>query len=222
MLLRQTSRRSFITGFALVSAGLLFSTGIQTGPQASAYAPSPVRYRLDPGQSRFMVKVFVGGLLKAFGHDHNIAIRDYSGEVQITPESITPASFQITIKADSLAVTDKVSESDRRKIETTMREEVLETGKYPEIVFKSTSAAVEKTGEGKYNFKLWGELALHGVKSEGYIVGKLTLAGDTLRATGGFPLHLSNYKMKQVSVAGGTIKVKDETRFTFDLVAKRQ
>jgi polyisoprenoid-binding protein YceI len=210
--------RFFVTGVIFVAVAGLFSLSASSAGGGPAAA---VRYRLDAGQSRFMVKVFVGGFLKAFGHDHNIAIRDFTGEIQATPDSITPASLQMTIKADSLAVTDKVSESDRKKIETTMREEVLETRSYPEIVFKSTNAAVAKTGEGKYDFKLWGELFLHGVKGDTYIVGKMTLDGNTLRATGGFPLYLSNYKMKQVSVAGGTIKVKDEIKFSFDLVARR-
>jgi polyisoprenoid-binding protein YceI len=203
----------------IVTAGLPFSSNPNAHERESS---APVRYRLEPGQSRFIVKVFVGGFLKAFGHDHNIAIRDFAGEVQLTPDSIAPASLQMTIKADSLAVTDKVSESDRRKIEQTMRDEVLETQKYPVISFKSTNSAVAKTGDGNYDFKLWGQLTMHGVTGDTYIVGKLAMAGNTLRATGGFPLYLNDYKLKQVAVAGGSIKVKNEIKFSFDLVAQRQ
>lgn len=225
--------RSLLASLGLTAAvSLLLSTDFDGCSRASAEArasvanapvsSAAVRYRLDPGQSRFMVKVFVGGLLKMFGHDHNIAIRDFTGEVQITPETISPASLHMVIRADSLAVTDKVSESDRREIETTMREEVLETGKYPEIVFKSTSSAAAKTGEGEYDFKLWGNLSLHGVTGDAYIVGKLALDGNRLRATGSFPLYMNQYKLKQVSVAGGTIKVKNDLKLTFDLVAHKQ
>jgi polyisoprenoid-binding protein YceI len=220
MPITKTHGRFFLAGLGLIiAAGMPFSSGL--GAKAGA-SSAPVRYRLDPARSRFMVKVFVGGLLKAFGHDHNIAIRDFAGEITLTPDSIAPASLQMTIKADSLALTDKVSESDRRKIEQTMREEVLETQKYPNIVFKSTNSAVAKTGDGSYDFKVWGELIMHGVTGNGYIVGKLALTGNTLRATGGFPLYLSDYKLKQVAVAGGSIKVKNEMKFSFDLVAQRQ
>src|SRR5216684_4837479 len=41
------------------------------------------RYRIDAGQSRLTARVFVGGLLSAFGHDHDISIRDVAGEVQL-------------------------------------------------------------------------------------------------------------------------------------------
>src|SRR5262245_41865346 len=46
--------------------------------------PSEGRYKIEAGQSRFIVKAFAGGLLSAFAHDHTIAIRDFSGEVKFT------------------------------------------------------------------------------------------------------------------------------------------
>src|SRR4051812_27521425 len=39
-----------------------------------------VRYKLDASQRRFMVTAFAGGLLWFKGHDHFIAVRDFSGE----------------------------------------------------------------------------------------------------------------------------------------------
>jgi hypothetical protein len=40
-----------------------------------------------------------------------------------------------------------------------------------------------------------------------------------MRAKGAFTLKQSSFGIKPVSVAGGTIKVKDELKFTFDIVA---
>lgn len=190
---------------------------------ASEAGPSPdaVRYRIDASQSRYMVKVFVRGLLSAFGHDHNIAIKDFSGEALVTPDSIEPASLRLVIKADSLVVTDKVSEKDRKEIESTMRTQVLETATYPEIVFKSTSINATRTGEGQYQAKIWGNLTLHGATHSGLIYANVTLSGNGLRARGEFPLLQTDYKIKPVSVAGGTIKVKDELKFSFDIVANK-
>src|SRR5262249_49797427 len=153
---------------------------------------------------------FAGGLLSALAHDHTIAIRDFTGETQFTYGTVDPASLRLAIKADSLSVTDKVSQSDRQKIETTMREEVLETGKFPEIVFKSTKVEVNKTGEGQYQAKIWGDLTLHGVTRNLVISARLEFGQDILRAQGAFALRQSEYGIKQVSVAGGTVKVKDE------------
>jgi polyisoprenoid-binding protein YceI len=184
--------------------------------------PASVRYKIDAGPSKFIVRAFTGGFLKAFGHDHTIAIRDFAGDVTLTEGSITPASLQLTIKAASLAVIDKVSDSDRQKIEGTMRQEVLEADQYPEIVFRSTNTAAARRSDGRYDFKVWGNLSMHGVTGECYIIGQMEINGNNLRATGSFALQQSDYKIKPVSVAGGTIKVKDELKLTFDLVAHKQ
>src|SRR5437763_11584712 len=106
-----------------------------------------VRYRLDAGQSKFMVRAFAGGLLWFKGHDHFIAVRDFSGEVQLTPSAISPASLQMTIRAESLVETrDVFTEQQKQIINKELREIVLETNKYPEITFKSTDVTENLSG----------------------------------------------------------------------------
>lgn len=177
------------------------------------------RYRIDASQSRFIVRAFAGGFLSAFAHDHTIAIREFTGEAAFTYGTVAPASLQMTIQAGSLAVIDKISESDRQKIQGTMRDEVLEVSKYPEIVFKSTSVAATKIGEGQYQARISGELTLHGVTRPLTINAQLEFGDRVLRAKGAFSLKQISFDIKPVSIAGGTIKVKDELKFTFDVVA---
>ena len=43
-----------------------------------------------------------------------------------------------------------------------------------------------------------------------------------LRAFGEFSLRQSDYGIKPVSAVGGGLKVKDEVKFTFDIVARKQ
>jgi len=189
-------------------------------PPVSVEPPADTaRYRIDAGESHFTVRAFAGGFLSAFAHDHNIAIRDFSGEADFTYGTVQPASLRITIKAGSLAVTDKVSASDRQKIEGTMRDEVLEITKYPEIVFKSTGVTATKTGDGQYQAKISGELNLHGVTRPLTINAQLEFGDKTLRARGAFAVKQSSFDIKPVSVAVGTIKVKDELKFSFDIAA---
>lgn len=184
-------------------------------------APESLRYRIDSGQSKFIVRALVGGLLSSFGHNHTIAIREFAGEANLTPNSVEPASLQMTIKADSLAVLDKVSEGDKKEIEAKMRNEVLETGSYPTIVFKSTNISAAKTAEGQYSVQIWGDVTLHGITKSIWFKGQMTLSANTLRCRGEFALRQSEFKIKPVSVAGGTIKVKDEVKFSFDIVASK-
>lgn len=186
---------------------------------AAALTPDAAKYRIDAAQSRFTVRAFAGGLFSALAHDHNIAIRDIGGEADFTYGTVEPASLRLTIKADSLAVTDKIKESDREKIESTMRNEVLEVTKHPEITFKSNSVAATKTGDGQYQARISGDLTLHGVTRPLTIGAQLEFGDKTLRAKGAFTLKQSSFEIKPVSVAGGTIKVKDELKFTFEIVA---
>lgn len=193
-------------------------------PSASNSAMNPatnLRFKLVPGQSRFTVRALVGGLLSSFGHDHTIAIRDFSGEAEISQDTVAPASLQMTIKADSLAVLDKVSNSDKQEIETKMRNEVLEVTQHPTITFKSTSINAAKTAEGQYDVQIWGDVTLHGVSKSIWFKAVMTLSGNTLKAKGDFALRQSEFKIKPVTAAGGTIKVKDELKFSFDIAAVR-
>jgi len=43
-----------------------------------------------------------------------------------------------------------------------------------------------------------------------------------LRANGEFPLSQRAYRIKPVSVAGGALKLKDELKCTFDIVARKK
>jgi hypothetical protein len=43
-----------------------------------------------------------------------------------------------------------------------------------------------------------------------------------LRISGEFSLRQSDYGIKPVSFAGGALRLKDEVRFNFELVARRQ
>ncbi|MFL6277347.1 MAG: YceI family protein [Blastocatellia bacterium] len=184
--------------------------------------PSEGRYKINAGQSRFTVRALVGGLLSSVaGHDHTIAIRDFSGTAQFTYGTVMPAALQFTIKADSLAVTDKVSDSDRNKIQATMRNEVLDVNSYPEITFKSTEITATRVEEGKYETHINGELTLHGTTRPLTINAFVTFLATSLQAEGQFALRQTEYGIRLVSVAGGTIKVKDELKFSFHIVAER-
>jgi polyisoprenoid-binding protein YceI len=178
------------------------------------------RYKISAGESTFIVRAFAGGLLSALAHNHTIAIRDFNGEADFSYGSVEPASLRLTIVADSLSITDKVSEGDKKKIQSTMREEVLEVSTYPEITFKSSSVSATKTGEAQFQAKISGDLTLHGVTKPLTITAGLEFGDKVLRAKGTFALKQTSFGIKPVSLAGGTIKVKDELKFTFDIVAR--
>ena len=178
------------------------------------------RYRLDAGQSRFTVRAFAGGLLSAFGHDPVIAVRDFEGGVECADDTLEAAKLRVKVKADSLAVTGDIKKKDRLEIEQTMREQVLETARFPEIVFESTSVTSSRLSGGRYRVRVVGDLTLHGVTDRNlWIQAEVKTTDDGLRAQGEFTLRQTDYQIKPVSVAGGTLKVKNELKFSFDIIA---
>jgi polyisoprenoid-binding protein YceI len=180
-----------------------------------------VRYVINSAISKFTVQAFASGLLSAFGHNPIISISDFSGEINLL-EDIDQSRFQITVQAASLKVASDASDKDRREIERTMNEDVLESGRYPEIAYSCSSIASSKTGEGQYWSALNGELTLHGVTRNLTVPTRVFISGDTLKAAGSFSILQSDYGIKPVSVAGGSLKVKDEVKFVFDMVARKQ
>ena len=199
------------------SIGLRSDSNPHGTTEASAF-----RYVIDARISRFTVRAFASGMLSAFGHSPTIAIRDFAGEAQFSPDKLESASLHITVKAGSLGVTDDISDKDRREIEREMQDNVLESGKYPEIVYDCSRVAVNDPANGQFAVTLNGSLTLHGVTRGLTIPARIAVTGDMLRAFGDFSLRQSDYNIKLVSAVGGGLKVKDEVKFSFDVVARKQ
>lgn len=184
-------------------------------------ALSVVRYVINPAVSRFTVKVFASGLLSAFGHSPTIAIRDMQGEIEFNPLAVEQSSLRLVVRADSLSVADSVNDKDRREIEAEMRARVLEVEKYSQIVYESSRVAVQDSAGDQHDIVLLGQLSLHGVTRSQQIAARVVITGEMLRAFGEFSLRQSHYNIKPVSAVGGGLKVKDEVKLTFDIVARR-
>jgi len=191
-------------------------------PVSQGAATPAVRYVIETRVSRFTVRAFATGMLSAFGHSPTIAIRDFTGEAQFSPDNLEAASLRVTVKAASLRVTDDVSDKDRREIEREMQEGALEGAKYPEIVYDSSRVSLESPANGQYAIALHGNLTLHGVTNAVKIPARVAVTGDMLRAYGEFSLRQSDYNIKLVSAMGGGLKVKDEVKFSFDIAARKQ
>jgi polyisoprenoid-binding protein YceI len=181
-----------------------------------------VHYSLVADQSTFTVQAFAEGLLSAFGHDPVFAIKDFTGYTQFVPASFESATLKIVINADSIVLTNDVKEKDRLEIEQTMREQVLEISKHPEIVFASSNISVTRLAEGRYRARVIGDLTFHGVTQKNlWITADVFVSGDSLRAKGDFSLKQSDFGIKPFTAAGGTIKLKNELKFSFDIGAQK-
>jgi polyisoprenoid-binding protein YceI len=180
------------------------------------------QYVINAMVSRFTVQAFASGFLSAFGHNPKFAIRDLTGEISFDPEQIEKSTMHLVIRANSLSVMDNISDKDRRDIESEMRDNVLEITKYPEIVFDVAGVSATKAAQGQFDVTLNGQLKLHGATRSQKVPATLAVNGDMLRAFGEFSLRQTDYGIKPVTAAGGGLKVKDEVKFTFDIVARQK
>jgi polyisoprenoid-binding protein YceI len=180
------------------------------------------RYSLNAKASQFFVHAFATGLISVAALNPKFAIRDFSGEASFQPPLLGDASLSMKIRASSLEIMDEVSADDRKKINDSMFGEVLQTSLYPEIRFKSTKIEATKATESLFRLRVTGNLTLHGVTRVQEFDSQVMVSDDGFRAYGDFTLNQTNFGIQIASVAGGTLKMKDEVRFSFFLIGQRQ
>ncbi len=100
----------------------------------------------------------------------------------------------------------------RAEVQSTMLgPKVLEAERYPEIRFRSTRA--ETHGAGKW--VVAGELS---IRDRTRPVRVTAEEGSDQHYRGTVTIRQKDFGIQPISLAGGTIKVKDEIRIEFDLV----
>jgi len=182
-----------------------------------------VRYVIDSGASTFLVQASSTGLLSAFGHDPKFAIGDFQGDAEFTPGSpnLDDARVRVRVRADSLKVVNEISESDRHEIERRMNTEVLESDRFPDVYYEVLRVTGSGNGE-RYWLALDGELTMRGVTRHLAVSARLLLNGGSLRGSGEFSVKLSDFGIAPVTAVGGAIRLKDELKCSFDVVARKQ
>ena len=187
---------------------------------ASAQAEAPL-YRILPDQSSMIVHTDVGGLFKKFGRQLEIEVREFSGEIRFDPNSAKNSSLKFEAKTHSLALKTRVSDQDRENIEIRMHEKMLQTEKYPDIRYESEKVRIWKVGEKRYDVEVLGRLTLHGQTNFLPLKAQLTMKDGKLEASGDASLKQTDYKIKPYSYQGGALKVADEVKLSFQMLAGR-
>lgn len=182
--------------------------------------PQERRYRVDDHRSKITAHVGVGGMLAALGHDHTVELGGLTGEVWFQEDRIEQASLHIVAEASGAAEVDEAfSPKARDKINRAIREDALESARYPAIEFKSTKISLKEAGAGSYQADVEGNLTLHGVTHPIAIPARVELSQNSLRATGEFTVRHSDYGIKRISAGAGTVKAKEEIRLSFVILA---
>src|SRR5258706_12733683 len=107
-------------------------------------------------------------------------------------------------------------------MERAMKEDVLHTGRFPEIVYESSCVSATPSGEGRWRIAMNGNLSLCGATRPQPVSFALSLTGGVLRGNGEFVLSQAGYGITPVSAAGGGLKMQNELKVTFDIVGRRK
>lgn len=171
-----------------------------------AFAGAEARL-IDGAHSTITVYVYKTGILAGLAHNHEIEAPIAGGEVK---DSEIPF-VELRVDSTKLRVLDpEVSDGTRATILATMRgTEVLDVDHFPEIHFRSTR--VEPNGADRWI--VHGNLDLHGQTHP--ISFEVTLKDGLYQ--GAASLKQTEFGIKPVKVAGGTVKVKDEVKVAFSI-----
>jgi polyisoprenoid-binding protein YceI len=201
---------------ALTAALISLLTSIGAAAQATSYS-------IDTQQSKMEIHVGKEGAFKAFGHDHLIAAKQVSGEVQFDPQKTDKSSVRLQVPTKSITVIDPgESEKDRKEVQATMEgEKVLDVAKFPEITFTSTGISTAKKSSDGWELTLSGKLNLHGVEKPVTFPLQVRTNNSELRAQGEVSILQTDYNITPVKVGGGTVRVKDKLKITFNIVARK-
>ncbi|HWY20847.1 MAG TPA: YceI family protein [Candidatus Acidoferrum sp.] len=165
---------------------------------------------IDVNKSSLTVRVFKSGAFSAFAHNHEIQAPIAEGKIDSSGHSV-----ELRVDSRKMRVLDpEISADKRAEIQHTMQSAaVLDVEKFPEISYQSTS--VTSRGEGHWEVR--GDLTLHGQKQA--VAVEVSLQDGHYRGSASF--KQSTFGITPISIAGGTVKVKDEVKIEFDIVAAK-
>ena len=183
---------------------LTVAIALLKSPSELRAAPQPI----DAQRSTVTIFVFKSGLFSAFADDHTIRARFASGSISAEP----PFAVEATIQTADLSVLDpELSPSKRAEVQGRMLgPEVLDAKTYPQITFAST--AIEPAGTGQW--RVSGRLTIHGHTQ--LVTVPVTHEKGAYR--GRVRIKQRDYGITPISIAGGTVKVKDELSIEFEIV----
>jgi polyisoprenoid-binding protein YceI len=188
---------------------------------AATLAQEKPNYSVDATRSKVEINVYKEGVFKAFGHDHVVAAKELSGQVQFNPEKIEQSTVRLKIPTKSIIVIDPgESEKDRHDVQATMEgEKVLDVAKFPAITFVSSGVSAAKKTPNGWELTLSGKLNLHGVEKPVSFPLRVHADAKELRGEGEVSILQTDYGITPVKVGGGSVKVKDKLKITFNIVA---
>lgn len=161
---------------------------------------------IDPTHSRITIHVGKSEPFSAAGHEHKVSAPIVEGAIDDSQAG------HVWLRVETAGMT-VFPEKDQEEVQSTMQKSVLESTKFPEIRFESTS--IHKIENGKWT--VTGNLTLHGETASITV----EVHNDSGAYLGEAKIRQTQFGIQPVSAAGGTVKLKDELKIEFVIVASK-
>src|SRR5262245_30095636 len=183
---------------AVLGAATLSAVSVDAGP-------------IDVQHSKLTVFVYKSGVFSAFADNHVIDAPIASAAITTTP---SPAIELVVNAADLVPLDPDLDQAKRAEVRTRMLSaDVLDTARFPTIKFVST--AIEPAGSDRWNVS--GNLTIRDITKP----VTLPVAKSDGRYHGETRIRQTDFGIKPIRIAGGTVNVKDELKIEFDIVEAR-
>jgi len=180
-------------------------------------------FRIDTKSSKMMVHVGRSGLFAFAGHDHEVAVPAFAGQLILDRSNVSRSKLSIQFDATAMKVTGKGEPAkDVPEVQRVMlSDRVLDVERHPKIAFVSRKIALAE-GSTRHNLKvrIEGELTLRGTTRPIIVPAAVRLSADRLTATGSAKVKQTLFGIKPVTAGAGTVRVKDEVEVAFTIVAR--
>jgi polyisoprenoid-binding protein YceI len=209
---------------AIAAAGLFLC--VSTAASATKLTPQNAEkriFKIDSSQSRIAAILSQEGLMARRYRHHRVEVKSFTGRIEVSSEDIAENAAQVEIEAESKSLTNvdkEMSEFERSEFHGILNGTVLESAKFPSIRFVSLSVSGVKRSGANRSFTLNGDLTLHGVTKRISFPVSVAMTGETLRATGEASLKQTDFGMTPYSGGLGLIKIGDDVKVDFVIVAK--
>lgn len=178
-------------------------------------------YTIDLSQSKVIATLKQEGFIARRYPTHRVEVKNFSGKIEISERDETRIAVEVEAESKSLTNADEsMSEFERREFHNVVRNVVLESDKFPKIKFVSVSVSDARKSGDTRTFTLNGDLSLRDATRRVSFPVTVTIAKDQLRATGAAELKQTDLGIAPYSGKLGLIKIGNELKIDFAIVAK--
>ncbi|HEY7183463.1 MAG TPA: YceI family protein [Blastocatellia bacterium] len=206
---------------APLTCALLFASDLVLSAQRPKQSPKTRAYAIDLTQSQVTATLTQEGFIARRYPSHRVEVKNFNGKIEVSEKDETQIEVEVEAESKSLTNVDRdMSEFERKEFHSVVNNQVLESDKFPRIKFVSVSAIDAQISGEKRSFTLSGDLTLRDVTKRVSFPVTVTIAKDQLRASGEAKLKQSDFGITPYSGKLGLVKIGDEVKINFEIVAK--